>query len=169
MKPYILFALALLALTGCASTSSVGGKSSANKGVIQLPSRQAPQGRPPVVANAEWVILGVSPNGNILHEIDKLSIRRKGTLTLFRDRKTIFNPKKENFLATPQHKQSINSWEVDCVASTFRLAAMQLLDENGREILSRTYNDSEIRPMPVVRQSASFQQLDYVCKQAIAA
>ena len=169
MKPYILFALALLALTGCASTSNVGGKTSTSKGVIQLPPRQAPQARPPVVANAEWVILGVSPNGNILHEIDKLSIRRKGTLTLFRDRKTIFNPKKENFLNTPQHKQSINSWEVDCIASTFRLAAMQLLDENGREILSRTYNDSEIRPMPVVRQSASFQQLDYVCKQAIAA
>ncbi|WP_174875709.1 surface-adhesin E family protein [Vogesella oryzae] len=169
MKPYILFALAMLALTGCASTGGLAAKSSTSKGVTQPPVRQAPAVRPPVVANAEWVILGVSPNGNILHEIDKLSIRRKGLLMVFRDRKTIFNPKKENFLNTPQHKQSINTWEVDCSASTFRLAAMQLLDENGREILSRTYNDKEIRAMPVVRQSASFQQLDYVCKQAIAA
>ncbi|MEC5208670.1 hypothetical protein QF022_003626 [Vogesella perlucida] len=42
---------------------------------------------------------------------------------------------------------------------------MTLLDENGREILNRTYNDSEIRAMPVVKQSAGFQQVDYVCKQ----
>ncbi|SCK17272.1 surface-adhesin E family protein [Vogesella sp. LIG4] len=168
MKLAIPLLAALLALTGCASTGTMPAGANSNKSQPQVVIRPQPQTRPSTTANAEWVILGVSPNGNILHEIDKLSIRHKGNLVLFRDRKTIFNPKKENFLSTPPHKQSINSWEVDCVASTFRLAAMQLLDENGREILSRTYNDSEIRPMPVVRQSASFQQVDYVCKQALA-
>ena len=166
MKPYILFALALLALTGCASTSNVGGKTSTSKGVIQLPQRQAPQARPPVVANAEWVILGVSPNGNILHEIDKLSIRRKGTLTLFRDRKTIFNPRKENFLNTPQHKYSLNQWEVNCTAKTFRLRSMALLDDGGRQLLSRSFSEAEIKPMPVVKQSAAFQQVEFVCQRS---
>lgn len=168
MKSYFLFALAALALTGCATSGGVGGKTGAAKAGILNPAKPAPQSRAPVIANAEWIILGVSPSGNILHEIDRLSIQRKGSLTVFRDRKTIFNPKKENFLNTPQHKQSINSWEVDCIASTFRLAAMQLLDDSGRVILSRSYSDSEIRPMPVVRQSASFQQMEYVCKQALA-
>ena len=119
----------------------------------------------PIIQNEVAEIMGVTPNGNILHEVDKLSLQRRGTLVQFRDRKTIFNPKKENFLNTPRHKQSINHWEVDCAAATFRLTRMILLDDNGREIINRTYNDNEIRAMPVVRQSAGFQQVDYVCKQ----
>ena len=166
MKRYLIPALLLSALlAGCATpprstpplTTKPAGKTAGNA---------AQPARPAVVANADWVIMGVTPNGNILHEVDRLSIQRRGNLVLFRDRKTIFNPKKENFLSTPRHKQSINQWEVDCTASTFRLSRMTLLDENGREILNRTYNDGEIRAMPVVRQSAGFQQVDYVCKQS---
>ncbi|WP_230369967.1 hypothetical protein [Paludibacterium denitrificans] len=66
--------------------------------------------RPPVnQPSADWENTGVSPNGNILNELDKLSIKREGTLVTFRDRKTIFNLKKENFLSTPRHKVSINT------------------------------------------------------------
>ncbi|MBV8680734.1 MAG: hypothetical protein JO338_09845 [Aquitalea sp.] len=115
-------------------------------------------------ANADWENLGVSPNGNILNELDKLSIKQQGTIVTFRDRKTIFNLKKENFLSTPRHKTSINSWLIDCSARTFRLTAMVLFDENGRQIASYTYSDSQIKAMPVTQNSASYQQMQYVCK-----
>ena len=82
----------------------------------------------------------------------------------FRDRKTIFNLKKENFLSTPRHKVSINSWQIDCSQRTFRLLDMVLFDENGRQIASFTYNDNQIKPMPVVQNSASYQQMLLVCK-----
>lgn len=165
MKPYLIPALLLASvLAGCATAPRPASPPSTKPaaGGIRHP---APTSKPVAIPNAEWVIMGVTPNGNILHEVDKLSLKRKGTLVQFRDRKTIFNPKKENFLNTPRHKQSINHWEVDCAAATFRLTRMILLDDNGREIINRTYNDNEIRAMPVVRQSAGFQQVDYVCKQ----
>jgi len=166
MKRYLIPSLLLCAvLAGCATPPR------STQPLITKPAGKttpipAPAARPAVVANADWVIMGVTPNGNILHEVDRLSVQRRGSLLQFRDRKTIFNPKKENFLSTPRHKQSINLWEVDCNGATFRLLHMTLLDENGREILNRSYNDSEIRAMPVVRQSAGFQQLDFVCKQS---
>lgn len=166
MKRYLIPALLLSALLAGCATAPRSTPPQTSKPAIKPGITSSQPAKPAIVANADWVIMGVTPNGNILHEVDKLSIQRRGNLVLFRDRKTIFNPKKENFLSTPRHKQSINQWEVDCAASTFRLASMTLLDENGREILNRTYNDSEIRAMPVVKQSAGFQQVDYVCKQS---
>ena len=117
------------------------------------PARQTPIGK-------TWGL----PNGNILNELDKLSVRKQGQLVSFRDRKTIFNLKKENFLSTPRHKVSINSWQIDCSQRTFRLLDMVLFDENGRQIASFTYNDNQIKPMPVVQNSASYQQMLLVCK-----
>ena len=130
------------------------------------PVKPQPSKPLPVVPNAEWQIIGVSPSGNILHEVDVLSIHREGSLTVFRDRKTIFNPRKENFLNTPQHKYSLNQWEVNCSNRTFRLRNMLLLDENGRQLLSRSFSESEIKPMPVVKQSAAFQQVEFVCQRS---
>jgi hypothetical protein len=114
-------------------------------------------------ANADWQNLGVSPNGNILNELDKLSVKRNGDQVTFRDKKTIFNPKKENFLSTPPHKYSINTWQIDCGTQTFRLLNMSLFDENGRQVASYTYNDKQIKAMPIVKNSASFQQMKFVC------
>lgn len=114
-------------------------------------------------ANADWQNLGVSPNGNILNELDKLSLKRSGELVTFRDKKTIFNPKKENFLSTPPHKYSINTWQINCAAQTFRLLNMALFDENGRQIANYSYDDKQIKAMPVVKNSASFQQMKFVC------
>jgi hypothetical protein len=137
----------------------------ATQGSKPLDSSASGERRP--LANAEWHNLGVSPSGNILHEIDGLSIRKQGhKLFAYRDRKTIFNPGKENFLNTPRHKFSVNRWLVDCKARNIRLTGMDLFDENGRAIANYTYNDKQINAMPVVRNSASYQQFEYVCGTA---
>jgi len=153
---YRLLALAAaVLLAGCANQP------------VSQPSAGKPVATPqpaPVQASADWENLGVSPNGNILNELDKLSIKQQGSTVTFRDRKTIFNLKKENFLSTPRHKTSINSWLIDCAAHTFRLTGMVLFDENGRQIASYNYNDSQIKAMPVTQNSASFQQMQFVCK-----
>ncbi len=155
----ILIALvsASVLLAGCASQPAKPSVST-GKPATQAPSQQA---------NADWINLGVSPNGNILNELDKLSIRQQGNTVTFRDRKTIFNVKKENFLSTPRHKVSVNSWSMDCAARTFRLTGMVLFDENGRQIASFTYNDSQIKPMPIVQNSASYQQMLQVCRGSV--
>lgn len=124
--------------------------------------------QPKADANSNWQNLGVSPNGNILNELDQLSVHREGNLVTFRDKKTIFNPKKENFQATPVHKFSINRWQIDCNERTFRLLGISLFDEGGRQIANYTYNDAQIKAMPVATNSASFQQMKFVCgNQAI--
>ncbi|NHR08174.1 hypothetical protein HA052_23565 [Chromobacterium haemolyticum] len=147
--------LAAAVISGCASAPSKAPSPSTVGKPVQ-------SGASP--ANADWQNLGVSPNGNILNELDKLSVRKQGQVVSFRDRKTIFNLKKENFLSTPRHKVSINTWQIDCSQRTFRLLDMVLFDENGRQIASFTYNDAQIKPMPVVQNSASYQQMLLVCK-----
>ena len=151
---YRLLALAISAgvLTGCATQPTTFTQP------IVAPVTQS------AVPSADWENLGVSPNGNILNEIDKMSIQKQGALVSFRDRKTIFDLKKENFLNTPRHKVSINSWQIDCNAKTFKLVGMILFDENGRQVATFTYNDSQIKAMPVVQNSASFQQMQFVCQ-----
>ncbi|MEC5208669.1 hypothetical protein QF022_003625 [Vogesella perlucida] len=107
MMRYLTPALLLCALlAGCATTPR-STPPLTTKPATKTGGSTAQPAKPVAVANADWVIMGVTPNGNILHEVDKLSIQRRGNLVLFRDRKTIFNPKKENFLSTPRHKQSI--------------------------------------------------------------
>jgi hypothetical protein len=153
--------LALLAVSalfaGCATTPAPAPQ--------KLPpaAKLTPPPKPDTAANANWQNLGVSPNGNILNELDRLSIQRNGDVVTFRDKKTIFNPKKENFQSTPPHKYSINTWQVNCVTHTFRLVSIALFDEGGRQIASYTYNDRQIKPMPVVKNSARFQQMKFVC------
>ncbi|AXE29653.1 hypothetical protein DK842_06935 [Chromobacterium phragmitis] len=146
--------LALLLLAGCATAPQPGTPTQSVK----------PAAATPAPASADWQNLGVSPNGNILNELDLLSIKRQGSLVTFRDRKTIFNLKKENFLTTPRHKTSLNVWQIDCAQHTFRLLGMTLFDENGRQIAAFSYNDAQIKSMPVVQNSASYQQMLLVCK-----
>jgi len=150
-KRYLALALVAGVLAGCATGPTT-----------KTPIATQPN-RPAVDANADWQNLGVSPNGNILNEIDKLSIKHQGNLVSFRDKKTIFNPKKENFLSTPVHKYSINQWQIDCQNHTYRLSSMSLYDEANRPIASFTYNADQIKPAPVVQNSASYQQMQFVC------
>ncbi|UTH76160.1 surface-adhesin E family protein [Chromobacterium sp. IIBBL 290-4] len=154
MRIRILSLLSALLLAACAS---------APHPVPAIKPTPAPTPTPNPVS-ADWQNLGVSPNGNILNELDLLSIKRQGAQVTFRDRKTIFNLKKENFLTTPQHKTSLNTWQIDCAQHTFRLLDMTLFDANGRQIASFNYNDSQIKSMPVVQNSASYQQMLQVCK-----
>ncbi|GGY29773.1 surface-adhesin E family protein [Paludibacterium paludis] len=152
MRYRLLAVAAALFLAGCATQPAA----TITRPVVR-------NGSLPPQASADWINLGVSPNGNILNELDKLSILRNGQKVTFRDRKTIFNLRKENFLNTPRHKISLNYWEIDCANRTFKLTAMDLFDENGRQISSFSYNDAQIKPMPVVQNSASYQQMLVVC------
>ncbi|MBV8046033.1 MAG: hypothetical protein JO171_02690 [Paludibacterium sp.] len=156
---YRFFALAMFVglLAGCATQPI----SSTRPGAVT-------SSQEPAVPSADWENLGVSPNGNILHELDKLSIQRQGDLVTFRERKTIFDIRKEDFLQTPRHKVSINTWQIDCKADTYRLLSMNLFDETGRQVASFTYNDNQIKPVPVVPNSASYQQMLFVCQTASA-
>lgn len=146
-------ALIILTLAGCATPP-----------VAPSPAAKPASPKPAdTQASANWVNLGVTQNGNVLNEIDRLSISRQGNLVNFRDRKTIFDLNKENFLNTPRHKISLNNWQIDCSTKTFRLLSMTLLDENGREIARISYNDKQIKPMAIPQNSASYQQMLFVC------
>lgn len=148
--PLLLTALFASLLAGCASQVKQDTPR------LNLPAKPT--------ANADWHNLGVSPSGNVLHEIDGLSIRKVADRRFgYRERKTIFNPGKENFLNTPRHKTSINHWVVDCQARTTQLASVALFDETGRAVANYTYNDKQMRAMPIVKNSASYQQFEYVC------
>ena len=135
---------ALLMLAGCATAQ--GG---------QTGSSSSP--------NADWENLGVTPNGNTMHELDKLSIKRQGNKVTFRDRKTIFNLAKENFLTVPRHKHSLNTWEIDCANQTYRLLDTTLYDENNRLVVTYRYSEQESRSQPISSKSASEQQKQRVC------
>lgn len=129
------------------------------------PSTKPP--KPHVIpdGNTQWQNLGVSPNGNILNELDKLSIKRSGNIVTFRDKKTVFDYKKEAQLAsTPPHKYSLNTWQIDCGRNTFQLKEMELYDANNRLITAYKYTDQQVKPMPITANSASFQQKQIVCK-----
>lgn len=117
----------------------------------------------PGAQNAAWKNLGVTPSGNIMNELDELSIRRQGNRVTFRDRKTIFNLKKEDFQGSPRHKTSINTWEIDCARQTYRLQTMSLFDENGRLITRYSYNDRDLPATPITANTASHYQMKQVC------
>ena len=76
---YRLLALTVLAgsLAGCATQPVT---------MTQQPSAVVAPVQQPAVPSANWETLGVSPNGNILNEIDKMSIQRHDNLVTFRDR-----------------------------------------------------------------------------------
>lgn len=145
-------ALLAIGLAACATTQPLP----------EAPGRAAP--RDPGNATL-WQNLGVSPNGNIMHELDTQSVVRHGEGVTFRDRKTIFNLKRETFSTLPRHKVSVNSWRIDCQAQTYQLLASSLFDENGKPVASYTYNDGEIRPAAITPNSASYQQMQSVCRR----
>lgn len=145
--------LLTLVLAACATPSPQSAEEAARPGL-----------RDPGAAT-QWQNLGVTPNGNVMHELDKQSVVRHGDVVTFRDRKTIFNLKRETFTALPRHKVSVNSWRIDCQAQTYQLLASSLFDENGKQIASYTYNDGEIRPAAITPNSASYQQMQSVCRR----
>lgn len=118
----------------------------------------------PTVAG-QWRDIGLSSSGNVRHAIDTGSIHRQGNLAIFRDKKTVIDMKQERFSNTPAYKVAVGNWEIDCTRRTFRLTALQLLDERGNIVSQAQYSATDLRPMAVMRGSATEQQYNLVCKK----
>ncbi|HFC8477753.1 TPA: surface-adhesin E family protein [Neisseria subflava] len=110
-----------------------------------------------------WTNIGTISEGNIKVAIDKSSIKRNGALVTFRDKKTVSKLKEERFVNTPAYKTAIGSWEIHCSNKTYRLAALQLIDEHGRVISNQSYTPTSIRPMSVMSGTITEKQYETVC------
>lgn len=107
-----------------------------------------------------WQSIGESNEGNIRNYIDKSSVKRNGNIVTFRDKKTVVKPAQERYVNTPRYKTAIGTWEIDCAKKTYRLSALSLLDESGKELLKQTYTPVNVRPMPVT-ESGSIVEKQY--------
>lgn len=106
-----------------------------------------------------WTNIGTISEGNIKVAIDRSSIKRNGALVTFRDKKTVSKLKEERFVNTPAYKTAIGSWEIH-LNKTYRLAALQLMDEHGRVISNQSYTPTSIRPMSVMSGTITEKQYE---------
>lgn len=113
--------------------------------------------------SGNWKDLGTSSNGNIKNAIDKGSIKKNGNLVTFRDKKTVLKPAEEKFANTPKYKTAVGEWEIHCTNKTYRLTALQLLDEKGTVVTSQRYTAAAIRPMSVMNGSVTEKQFEEAC------
>ncbi len=117
----------------------------------------------PVSTPGSWQTVGTSADGNITHEINRSSIKRNSNTVTYQDRKTLKDPKKHvNNL--PEHKVSINTWEMNCSDKTYRITNSELYDTMGKLIFNDSFNTQNIRPLKVVTGSPVAKQLEQVCK-----
>ena len=107
----------------------------------------------------EWVNLGVSSDGAVLHELDKISIQKSGDLVDFIDRKTILDSKKP-YRATYQYI----SCQINCAKKTFRPKMIKIYDHNNQLIKERVYTPEEFPEQPISTNSASDRQMQLVCR-----
>lgn len=115
--------------------------------------------------SGSWEKIGTTSNGNIRAYIDKASIRKNGSLVTFRDRKVVQKTDEERYTNTPEYKTSVGTWEMHCTNKTYRLTALQLLDEKGTVLLNQTYTAAGIRPMSIIKGSINEKQFETVCGQ----
>lgn len=113
--------------------------------------------------SGSWEKIGTTSNGNIKAYIDKSSIRRNGSLVTFRDRKVVQKTDEERYANVPRYKTAVGTWEMHCTNKTYRLAALQLLDEKGTVLLNETYTAAGIRPMGIISGSVNEKQFEAVC------
>ncbi|MDO5070563.1 MAG: hypothetical protein Q4D78_10325 [Neisseria zoodegmatis] len=113
--------------------------------------------------SGNWSSLGTTSNGNIKVSIDKNSIRKNGNLVTFRDRKVVVKPGSHNYANTPQYKTAIGTWEIHCTNKTYRLTALQLLDEKGTVVANETYTAAGLRPMSVQGGTITEKQFEAAC------
>ena len=114
-------------------------------------------------SGGSWVVIGESPDDNILHELDRDSIQRQGTVVTFRDKKTIRNPSKENFAKLPPHKVSLNTWEINCSSRQYRILATELQDKSGKAVYQQNFTGVESQKMAISKGSPAEQQAKMVC------
>ena len=91
------------------------------------------------------------------------AFKRNGALVTFRVKKTVSKLKEERFVNTPAYKTAIGNWEIHCSNKTYRLAALQLMDEHGRVISNQSYTPTSIRPMSVMSGTITEKQYETVC------
>ncbi len=115
--------------------------------------------------SGSWDKIGTTSNGNIRAYIDKASIRKNGNLVTFRDRKVVQKTDEERYVNTPKYKTAVGTWEMHCTNKTYRLTALQLLDEKGTVLLNQTYTAAGIRPMSIIGGSVNEKQFEIVCRQ----
>lgn len=115
--------------------------------------------------SGSWDKIGTTANGNIRAYIDKASIRKNGNLVTFRDRKVVQKTDEERYVNTPKYKTAVGTWEIHCTNKTYRLTALQLLDEKGTVLLNQTYTAAGIRPMSIIGGSINEKQFEAVCGQ----
>lgn len=116
--------------------------------------------------SGSWEKIGTTANGNINAYIDKGSIRKTGNLVTFRDRKVVQKPDEERYVNSPKYKTAVGTWEMHCTNKTYRLTALQLLDEKGTVLLNETYTAAGIRPMGIINGSINEKQFEMVCGKA---
>ena len=95
--------------------------------------------------------------------MDKSSIKSNGQLVTFRDRKVISKLSEEKFANTPAYKTALADWEIHCGNKTYRLTALQLLNERGQTVTNQRYTATNLRPMSVMSGSITEKQYELVC------
>ncbi|WP_416191630.1 surface-adhesin E family protein [Neisseria sp. CCUG12390] len=113
--------------------------------------------------SGNWQSIGTTSNGNIKVSVDKSSIKKNGQLVTFRDRKVISKLSEEQFANTPAYKTALADWEIHCTNKTYRLTALQLLDERGQTVTNQRYTATNLRPMGVMSGSITEKQYELVC------
>ena len=112
-----------------------------------------------------WQEIGTTGNGNIKAAIDKSSIKRNGELATFRDKKTVVKLGEERFVNTHAYKTAVGEWEIHCRNKTYRLTALQLIDERGQVLMNERYTATNLRPMSVMSGTLTEKQFEVVCKK----
>lgn len=113
--------------------------------------------------DGKWQKLGEADNGNVEIYLDQSSVKRKGSLVTFRDRKTVVSASEARFVNVPAYKNAIGEWEMDCRLKNYRLSSIQLLDRNGKTVASHRYQSQDVRPMPIQAGSINEKQYKLVC------
>lgn len=117
--------------------------------------------------SGNWQNIGTTSNGNIKIAVDKASIKKNGQLVTFRDRKVVSKPGEEQFANTPAYKTALADWEIHCANKTYRLTALQLLDERGQTVTNQRYTATNLRPMSVMSGSVTEKQYELVCDKKL--
>lgn len=118
----------------------------------------------PKVAGS-WQNLGSISNGNIIVSYDAGSLTKNGELVRMRDRKIVVNPNEERYVGTPRsYKVAVSDWEFNCRNRSYRLTAVQFLDERGNIVSQENYAKNPIPPMPISAGTIAEKQFNVACR-----
>lgn len=147
LKHFALIIGSALILTACASSNST-----------QSAIKNAPK-----VAGS-WQNLGSISNGNIIVSYDASSLKKNKELVQMRDRKIVVNPNEERYIDTLRYKVAVSDWEFNCRNRSYRLTAVQFLDERGKIVSQENYAKNPIPPMPISAGTIAEKQFNVACR-----